>query len=100
MKGGIIMNCTGCGFKEHFHKDFKNPNKTSSKEKRLQEITEMKSKNQNSHLRLYFMEMVDESENSEELKKMRNQEPYVVKVAVPHEGILFNGEKIMDIMHI
>ena len=40
-KDGSIMECTGCGSKNHFYKDCTNPNRAAYRERKLEEIRSM-----------------------------------------------------------
>ena len=43
-RDGTIMQCTGCGPKDHLYRECKNPNKASYREKRIVEINSMRGK--------------------------------------------------------
>lgn len=65
-RSGSPMTYTGCGSDEHLYKACNNPNKTSYRARRLQEITNYKNaKRQNQDLRSLYLQTDDDEQDAE-----------------------------------
>ena len=63
-RNGTVMECTGCGSKDHLYKECRNPNKAEYREKKLEQINSMRRKDRKSYIRSYCMQFSDEDEES------------------------------------
>ena len=97
-RDGTVMECTGCGSRDHLYRECRNPNKVEFRKNKLEHIDSMRRADRKKYIRSYYTQLSDDENTdsgteideirdmAEELKSNLHESMFLE--SVPHEASL------------
>ena len=73
-RDGTVMECTGCGSRDHLYRECRNPNKVEFRKNKLEQIDSMRRGDRKKYIRSYYTQLSDDenTDSGTEIDEIRS----------------------------